>query len=525
MRDFICLLPQTAARYAIEPRTYSYAQTAQAVEALRNRYRSAGYGHGHRAGLLLENRPAFFFHWLALNALGVSVVPIHPDWRAGELEYLLGHSEMCLAIAPAARGRILARAAEQVGSRLVVATESLDDLEDAPLGAPAANRPPDIDTEAALLYTSGSTGRPKGCVLANEYFLWGGKWYLTLGGLCAVRPHSDRLITPLPMSHMNAMAFSSMVMLLTGGCVVPLDRFHPESWWDCVRDSRATIVHYLGVMPAMLLGAAASPRDRDHQVRFGLGSGVGNLHAAFEERFGFPLVEGWAMTEAGAGAAIVASSTSRKVGTACIGRPAAGIDYRLVDELGNNVPNGERGELLVRRAGPRPRFGFFREYLKDPLAMAAAWKDGYFHTGDIVQVDADGDFHFIDRQKNIIRRSGENISAVEVEGVLLQHPQVAAVGVTAVPDAVRGDEVMACIVLRKPIEPPDRDALARDIVEFCLARLAYFKAPGYVTFCERLPLTSTEKVQRTQLRDLSLGALGGASCIDMRAAKKRESAG
>src|SRR6202040_1086087 len=99
-----------------------------------------------------------------------------------------------------------------------------------------------------------------------------------------------------------------------------------------------------------------------------------------------------------------------------------------------------------RCAGPAPQFGFFREYLKDAAATAEAWAGGYFHTGDIVSVDADGDFHFIDRKKNVIRRSGENISAVEVESVLLQHPGIASVGVTAVPDEVRGDEVMACVV-------------------------------------------------------------------------------
>jgi acyl-CoA synthetase (AMP-forming)/AMP-acid ligase II len=290
-------------------------------------------------------------------------------------------------------------------------------------------------------------------------------WYATVGGLCTLRPGMERLITPLPMTHMNAMAASTMGMVLAGGCVVPLDRFHPGTWWSSVRESRATIVHYLGVMPAMLLGFAPESRDRDHCVRFGFGAGVsGRLHAQFESRFGFPLIEAWAMTETGSGAVIIANREPRKVGTACFGRAAPRIEYRVVDERGEDVAPGTPGELLVRSAGAQPRFGFFREYLKDPAATAAAWEGGYFHTGDIVQVDADGDFHFVDRKKNVIRRSGENISAVEVESVLGQHPAVAAVGVCAVPDEVRGDEVMACIVPRAVVAAVDLEAFARDVV-------------------------------------------------------------
>jgi acyl-CoA synthetase (AMP-forming)/AMP-acid ligase II len=301
-----------------------------------------------------------------------------------------------------------------------------------------------------------------------------------------------------------------------------LDRFHPTTWWQSVRESRATIIHYLGVMPAMLLGAVTDERDTDHQVRFGFGAGVSpRLHTVFESRFGFPLLEAWAMTETGAGAAIIASEEPRKVGTACFGKAAPRIEYRVVNEQDETVPPGQPGELLVRCAGPNSRFGFFREYLKDPEATAEAWQGGYFHTGDIVRLDENDDFHFVDRKKNVIRRSGENISAVEVESVLLQHPDVASVGVAAVPDAVRGDEVMACIVPKVMPGDAARASLARDVMDFCLARLAYFKAPGYVAFCDRLPLTPTEKIQRAELKNLARALLDDAGCIDLRAFKKR----
>jgi acyl-CoA synthetase (AMP-forming)/AMP-acid ligase II len=523
-RDFLCLLPATAASYGLEARLWSYRQAADEVAALLRRYREAGYGQGHRAGLMLENRPAFFFHWLALNALGVSVVPISTEWRRAELEYLAEHSEICLAVAPQACWPQLARAAQAAARPLAVTSADLADLPAAPFDAPAQTAP-DADTECALLYTSGTTGRPKGCVLPNEYFLYAGSWYARLEPLCEIRSGAERLITPLPLGHMNAMAFSTMVMLLTGGCLIQLDRFHPSSWWQCVRDSGATIVHYLGVMPPMLLGAPTGEHDRRHAVRFGFGAGVTpRLHAAFERRFGFPLIEAWSMTETGAGAVSIANREPRKVGSACFGRPGPDVEYRVIDEGGGDVARGEPGELLVRHAGEAPGFGFFREYLKDPRATEAAWSGGYFHTGDVVLADADGDLHFVDRKKNVIRRSGENISAVEVESVLSQHPGIAAVGVTAVPDEVRGDEVLACIVPRAPLDEAARAEFAQDVVRFSLQRLAYFKAPGYIGFCDRLPLTATEKIQRAGLRELGQALLRGAACVDVRTLKKRTAA-
>lgn len=519
---FLQVLPETALHYGIEPRSYSYAQTSAEVELLRAQYLSAGFGHGHRVALMLENRPAFFFHWLALNALGVSVVPLNPEWRAAELEYLLGHAEPCAAIVPPERAHDLAEAARTGQQHVVVSPADLSGLARVHIPPPRGDRPPDAHTECALLYTSGTTGRPKGCVLPNEYYLHAGTWYASIGGLCDVRPGQERLLTPLPTSHMNAMAFSTMVVLLTGGCLIPLDRFHPKTWWTSVRESNATIVHYLGVMPPMLLGAPASNSDRAHAVRFGFGAGVSpRLHAGFESRFGFPLLEAWAMTETGAGAVIIANREPRKVGTACFGKPTQGIDCQIVDDQGNPVPQDQPGELLVRGTHSNPRFGFFREYLKDPEATAQAWTGGYFHTGDIVRQDAQGDLHFVDRKKNVIRRSGENISAVEVESVLLQHPDVASVGVTAVPDDVRGDEVMACVVPRTTPEEGARTALAQELLEFCLTRLAYFKAPGYVAFCTELPLTPTEKIQRARLGELARNRVETKDCVDLRPFKKR----
>lgn len=520
--EFLFTESVTAKAYGIAPGAIRWGEAAAEVERLRAAYAEAGYGHGHRVGLLLENRPAFLLHWLALNALGVSVVPINAEMRSAELVYLIGHSEIGLAVTLPERAADLRAAAAQAG----IAFETMgsgDAVPTAKTQPPRASEAIGLGTECALLYTSGTTGRPKGCILANAYFLRAGEWYAALDGVCGIRRDAERVITPLPLNHMNAMAFSTMVVLVAGGCLVQLDRFHPKTWLASARESRATIVHYLGVMPAMLLAAPDSAADKDHAIRWGFGAGVDRKnHAPFESRFGFPLVEAWAMTETGAGACIMANREPRLVGTSCFGRQQDYVELRLTDDEGRDVPADVPGELLVRSAADDPRRYFFSGYLKDEQATREAWAGGWFHTGDLVRRDADGNLFFVDRKKNVIRRSGENISAVEVESVLNQHPAVKTSAVAATPDTVRGDEVLACIVVREAIDASQRTEIAQSIVEHALAQLAYYKAPGYVAFVDALPLTASQKIQRGQLRELAHGLPGQAHCIDTRAMKKRQ---
>ena len=522
--EFLFTESITAATYGIAPGAISWGEAAAEVERLRLAYASAGYGHGHRVGLLLENRPPFLFHWFALNALGVSVVPINADMRRAELVYLIDHSEICLAVTLPSRAQDLLAAAAEAGRPLqTLLPDASEPFPAALTAAPLAGTAIGVDTECGLLYTSGTTGRPKGCILSNAYFLRAGQWYADLTGVCSVRLDQERVITPLPLHHMNAMAFSTMVVLIAGGCLVQLDRFHPKTWLQSARESRATIAHYLGVMPAMLLSAPGTAADLQHNLRWGFGAGVDRRnHAPFESRFGFALVEAWAMTETGAGACVMASHEPRHIGTSCFGRQEDFVEIRLVDDEGHDVPADAPGELLVRSSGDDPRRYFFSGYFKDEEATRQAWADGWFHTGDLVRRDAQGNFFFIDRKKNVIRRSGENISAVEVESVLNQHPAVKTSAVAATPDAVRGDEVLACIVLHDNASHESPSTLAASIVAHALEQLAYYKAPGYVAFVEALPLTASQKIQRGQLRELAHALPGQSHCLDMRALKKRQ---
>lgn len=498
----------------------TYEEAGVAIERTITGYRQAGYGPGHHVALLLNNRADFYIHWLALNAIGAGVVPIGASLTAQEAGFLLQHADVDLLVhlpelASAAHG-----ASSPIGGLAIATPQAIDDLS-APRAA-SRRSAGGLTAGAAIVFTSGSTGRPKGCVLSNQYFLTFGRWYRDLGGRCTLRAGAERLITPLPLNHVNALAFSSMGMILTGGCIIQLDRFRSPEWWPTVIESRATVMHYLGVMPAMLLQMPPHPRERTHSLRFGFGGGVrGALHASFEHRFGLPLIEAWAMTETGGAGTISTHTGERHVGSGCIGQPSARYaEAEILDEDGKHPSGDAVGELVVRATGSDPRRGFFSGYYKDPAATEIAWAGGWLHTGDLVRRGQDGALFFVGRRKQMIRRSGENISAAEVEAVLTVDLRVKEVVVMPVPDEVREEEVFAFIVVPADVVPTG--ALADDILHTAAQRLAYYKLPGYFAFVDSLPVTATQKPRYGVLAELAQSLLGTPSpCLyDVRQAKR-----
>ncbi|HEX2140264.1 MAG TPA: AMP-binding protein [Woeseiaceae bacterium] len=500
---------------AVPPVSWTYGEARREVGRLQRLYAAHGLEADARVAVAFDSRPDVYLHLLALNGLGISVVPVNSGGTDRDIARIIAHSDAALVVCAdehATRFGELAGA----GCRAVGLTEFCAGAERDAAVIPGLER-----REAALLYTSGTTGHPKGCMLSNEYFLGMGRWYTGLGGACTLTA-DDRLLTPLPPHHMNALCVSFMAALLRGACVVQLDRFHPSSWWRTVREEGATVIHYLGVMPAILL---TLPRSGDDdvgaQVKFGFGAGCDpRHHALFEQRFGFPLLEAWSMTETGAGAVTIADREPRHVGERCIGRLARGSEHRVVDERGKDVDKGQPGELWVRARGADPRKGFFSGYYKDERATREAWAGGWFHTGDVVREGSGGLLYFVDRRKNIIRRSGENIAAVEVEAVLLAHPLVLNCAVTAVADELRGEEVFALVV---PAESAT-EIEARALVAHCLQQLSYFKAPAYVAFTDRLPLTASQKVNRAEVRKHGAACVADSTCFDLRELKKHRRA-
>lgn len=495
--------------WAPEGYAISYAQAAHEIEDLRKRYVAAGYGHGSRIALLLENRPAFLLHWLALNAIGASIVPLNGEMRPEELTHQLTVSQADAVITVVAFAGRLALA---VPADVPVAT---DDVLPAAIRvrAPREGLPKD---EAALLFTSGSTGKPKACILSNLYFSVIADWYRGLPGIAGI-DRGPVAMTPLPFYHMNALACTAGGAMAVGGTIVPLDRFHPSRWWRTVADSGASLVHGLGVIPAILLQLPESADDCRHVAQAIFSPGVDATHkTAFEARFGLPVLEGWAMTETGGAAVTDTAWLSGQLAPRCIGRPRGRVDWRLVDDADGDVAPGDPGELILKTQGDDPRRGFFSGYLGDPHATEDVWKGGWFHTGDIVRVDAAGLFYFVDRKNSIVRRSGENISALEVEAALIDDPAVRTAAVTPVPDALRGEEVFAFVI------PADLDggaSFAVDLLQRLADRLSYHKLPGFISLVDSLPLGSTQKILRGQIKIDAVAALTAGEAFDMRSLK------
>jgi acyl-coenzyme A synthetase/AMP-(fatty) acid ligase len=490
--------------------TYEEARTR--VHELIPNYAARGLSPNDRVALVFDSRLEVYLHLLALNALGVSIVPLHSLGTDEDLRYMIEHSNCRLAVsADEHRARLEVLLADLDGCDVIVESglSGSNDL------SPVAQV--DLATEAAVVYTSGTTGKPKACMLSNEYFLALGIWYNDLGGICAMDA-TDRLLTPLPPNHMNALCTSFTAMMLCGGCVVQLDRFHPRSWWQTVREEKATILHSLGVMIAILLTLPEDESDDfSGQVKFCFGPGPDPRHqATFENRFGFPLIDAWAMTETGAGSLTIAHEEPRHVGERCIGKAGESMEYRIVDEQDAEVAPGDAGELLVRSQGGNPRRNFFSGYYRDSAATEEGWRGGWWHTGDVVREGPDGCLFFVDRRKNVIRRSGENIAAVEVEAALLQSPQVDNCAVCAVSDEIRGDEVFAFVI------PHGASPDAGEIFRHCAEHLTYFKTPGYIAFVDSLPLTASQKVSRGEVKKMAAECVANKDCVDLRKHKKRK---
>ena len=512
-RPFLAVPADPARDYLPDGVEITYAEAGAAVARLAAAYAAAGFGPGHRVATLLENRPEAVLHRLALNGLGACVVPINPEYRPAEIAYLVDHSRPELLLVLAARhARVRDAIAGCVHRPPIVTAEAFPAGLPSPARAPSSG-PVGPETPSSILYTSGTTGRPKGCVLSHGYEIASGTRYADLGGIATLRPTGERIYNPLPLYHVNAGVLSLMGAILTGNCQVQPERFHPRRWWREVAATRATIVHYLGVVAAMLMNEPPGEEPLAAGVRCGIGAGIEpTLHAAFEARFGFPMIEIWGMTEM---VRITAASTEpRQVGTRAFGRAYPGLEIRVAGDDGAELPDGTPGEMLIRHSAATPRRDFFSGYLDDPEATEAAWRGGWFHTGDVVRRSPDGMVHFVDRRKNIIRRSGENIAAAEVEAVLLAHPEVTQAAVMAVPDELREEEVLACVVLASNVP-------AHALFEHCNRHLAYYKAPGWLLVVDSLPTTATQKIQKHAIFPGLADPRTAPGIIDLRALKRR----
>jgi acyl-CoA synthetase (AMP-forming)/AMP-acid ligase II len=332
----------------------------------------------------------------------------------------------------------------------------------------------------------------------------------------------ERMYNPLPLHHANALSISTTAMLLTGGCLIFPDRFHASTWWRDLVETEATSCHMQGIIPNVLLKLPPSELDRAHRVRFANCAGIEPVHhRPFEERFGFPVVEMWSMSEIGR--LICDNEEPRRIDERAMGRAVPGCDAMVVDAEMRELPDGTPGEFVVRHSAATPRKGFFSGYLKDAGATDEAWRGGWFHTGDVARRDAGAMFIFVDRLKHIIRRSGENIAAAEIEEAVIAHPKVRQVAVIPVPDAMRDEEIMACVVPQDGAAPGE--ALARELLDYAMGKMAYFKAPAWFVFFDDLPMGTSAKLVKRAIFPQNDDPRKHPGAIDLRPLKRPPASG
>jgi crotonobetaine/carnitine-CoA ligase len=455
-----------------------------------------GIEAGDRVALMCGNRLELLDYILGSAWMGAVAVPINTAARGEQLHHVLLNSQAKLLIIEGALLEHVARLGFLPDLKLVwVVDEPADSAVPYPVeplpkaGSVRAEPAPVVPGDtAAILYTSGTTGVSKGVQCPHGQFYWWGINVTAQLGITA----DDVLYTCLPLFHTNALnAF--IQALVSGAEYVIGPRFSASRFWSDAAAAKATFTYLLGAMVSILASKPASALDRAHDIKAALAPATpaGLLHE-FRDRFGVVLLDGYGSTETNS----IISTGRREQRPGYMGTLQPGFSARVVDEFGLDVEPGVPGELLLR--GDQPH-SFATGYYRMPEATVNSWKDLWFHTGDRVVRDEDGWFRFVDRIKDVIRRRGENISSIEVEQVLRQHPSVSDVAVYAVDSELGEDEVMAAIVAKDAI---DFD----ELTEFCRPRLASFAIPRFFSVWESLPRTENGKVRKAALRERGAAA-------------------
>jgi crotonobetaine/carnitine-CoA ligase len=456
-------------------------------------YLSQRLGPGDRVAIMLENRCEFMIAWIAAVANGAVLVSMNPS--AGEFDagHILRDSGAVIAIVGES-GLPLIRSLAPSCSALeeVIAVEGPepDGLEPYRIdGEHFDLSVTEVDPTAVtnIYYTSGTTGPPKGCMLGHDYWLRFTDLYLRLYGLGP----DQRLLCCLQFFYGDP-PWQLLASLQADTTLIVMRRFSVSRFWPVVRENHVTNLFGLASIPSLLLKAPPSEFDREHDVRFALQIGVPtNLHHELVERWGFPWVEGYGLTETGLVVSMPMAYADEMTGSGSIGLPCPEVEIDLVDDSGRTVAPGEPGEILIRAPG------LMQGYLNRPDATAETLRDGWLHSGDLGRRDESGFLYFLGRKKDIIRRSGENVAATEVEQLLRSHPQVLEAAVIAVSDELRGEEVKAFIGLVEGVTPSDLSEA--EIVEFCRGRLAPYKVPRYIEFRDEFPRTPSMRVKKSEL--------------------------
>jgi carnitine-CoA ligase len=501
----ICVLRYALERHASEKpddifaafeggERWTFAQTLAQVASLAGNLHALGVRQRDHVVLVLPTCPLALRVMFAINYLGAVYVPVNPALKGSSLEHVLHNAGATLAVV---HDSVLDRVLDAAPTTLKTMIRSSDAPDVSRRGVtvhgvstltkPAAPPPPPpkpiqpFDTQS-IIYTSGTTGRSKGVLSSYMH------------AFSCVGPDAWNCLTPndrqmvhMPIFHIGG-AFIATVSLCVGSSIGVVSHFRTEAFWDQVRELEITSAFLLGAMATFLLKQPPGPRDRDHPLRMVFIVPLGQSGRPFRERFGVDFFTLFNMTEI---CTPLISRANPAKDNVC-GRPRAGVEVRLVDEHDCLVEDGKVGQLILRTEAP---WALNHGYNANPQATSDAWRNGWFHTGDAFFRDADGDYHFVDRLKDAIRRRGENISSYEIEVELLGHPAIREAAAIPVPSEFSEDEVLVVLApaAGASIEP-------EEIIRHLLPRVAHHMIPRYVRVISELPRTPTAKVEKHVLR-------------------------
>ncbi|MCS3781920.1 class I adenylate-forming enzyme family protein [Tsukamurella ocularis] len=439
--------------------------------------RAAGVGPGDVVAVKLPNTALLVITLFASWHLGAAATPINPYLAPPEVDY---------QVQDAGATVLVTDAGAPVGVP-VIAADAL--LAQAPDTAEPAAAPSDL---ALLIYTSGTTGRPKGVMLDHANLVAMSE----ISSAAFEFDADDHSLLILPLFHVNAIVVSTLNPLRGGGRVTIAGRFDPRTFFDVLSETGATYFSAVPTIYTMLAGLPAEVRPDLSKVRFGVcGAAPASreLLEGFEARFGFPLIEGYGLSECTCAATCNPLDGVRKVGSVGVALP--GQRVRIVGPDGADVPVGEPGEVLL--AGPN----IMRGYLGRPEETAKTVVDGWLHTGDVGILDEDGYLRLVDRAKDMIIRGGENIYPKEIETAVYGVSGVAEAAAIGRPDAKYG-ELPVLYVSAAPGVRLDVDAIAAH----ARAQLAKYKQPVAITVLDALPKNPVGKIDKPSLRRLDAAA-------------------
>lgn len=473
-----------------EGRDYSYSELLTQVRTYAEAFASQGVGPGTRVGIMMKNSPEHIFVYLGLSWIGATIVEFSVFFKSAGLELQLNSSDVSFFVADsdffelvastkgrAATGRTFWHGACAASNGDILLSKSLDAVRE--LTVPGCS---DLDRLHAISFTSGTTGKPKGAMLSDRFFQIGAR---SAGVLADVRS-DDVLFLWEPFYHVAG--WMTVLMSLQHGVpIYMVERFSASKCWDQVRQSGATLLHYLGGVMNILLKQPERPDDSENPVRIAWGAAAPARNwVEFEQRFGVRVREGYGLSEGGN---FTHLNIDGPVGS--IGKPIEEFESWVADEAGNRLPPNKVGEIVLRPTDARNVMqGFFR----DEQATKAVKRGGCIYTGDLAYMNEQGYFFFAGRKKDSLRRRGENISAWEVERVLNAHPAVEESAIVGVSSEMGEQDIKAFI---KCCDGPELNPL--ELIKWCEQELTYYQIPRFIEFVDEFPRGPTHRIRKKEL--------------------------